>query len=57
MREDASGPFIVIGENIHATRAVLRNGPRVRQDQRGTPVVPFTDETHRAPIADLGRRT
>ena len=29
MTDTVRGPFIVIGENIHATRVLLRNGARV----------------------------
>ena len=38
------GPFIVIGENIHATRVVLRGGQRVVTLPDGRPALPFTDE-------------
>jgi len=38
------GPFIVIGENIHATRVVLRGGARVAALPDGQPALPFTDE-------------
>jgi hypothetical protein len=38
------GPFIVIGENIHATRVVLRSGSRVVSLADGQPALPFTDE-------------
>jgi 5-methyltetrahydrofolate--homocysteine methyltransferase len=37
-------PFIVIGENIHATRVVLRGGQRVVTLPDGRPALPFTDE-------------
>jgi len=37
-------PFIVIGENIHATRVVLRGGQRVTALPDGRPALPFTDE-------------
>ena len=36
--------FITIGENIHTTRVVLRNGRRVRTLGDGTEGVPFKDE-------------
>src|ERR1035437_1715855 len=38
-------PFIVIGENIHATRVVLRGGQRVVALLDGRPALPFTDES------------
>lgn len=38
-------PFIVIGENIHATRVVLRGGQRVMALPDGRPALPFTDES------------
>ncbi len=44
MTERAARPFIVIGENIHATRVVLRGGPRVATLPDGGPALPFTDE-------------
>lgn len=37
-------PFIVIGENIHATRVVLRGGQRVVTLPDGRPALPFADE-------------
>jgi hypothetical protein len=40
------GPFIVIGENIHATRVVLRGGQRVVTLSDGRPALPFTDEAN-----------
>lgn len=39
-------PFIVIGENIHATRVVLRGGQRVVTLPDGRPALPFTDESN-----------
>jgi hypothetical protein len=44
MTERTRGPFIVIGENIHATRVVLREGQRVAALPDGQPALPFTDE-------------
>jgi len=38
------GPFIVIGENIHATRVLLRGGARVASLPDGRPALPFTDD-------------
>ena len=40
------GSFIVIGENIHATRVVLRGGQRVVTLSDGRPALPFTDEAN-----------
>jgi hypothetical protein len=45
MSEGSSLPFIVIAENIHATRAVLRGGQRVVTCSDGQPGLPFIDET------------
>lgn len=42
MTETAGRPFIVIGENIHATRVLLRSGARVGSLPDGSPVLPFT---------------
>jgi cobalamin-dependent methionine synthase I len=39
-----SGAFIVIGENIHATRVLLRGGSRVATLPDGRPALPFTDD-------------
>ena len=36
--------FTIIGENIHATRVVLRNGKRATTLEAGTEAVTFTDE-------------
>lgn len=50
----APRPFAVIGENIHATRTLMRNGRHVRRDDAGGEVVAFTDvaETPRSmPLA------
>jgi 5-methyltetrahydrofolate corrinoid/iron sulfur protein methyltransferase len=38
------GPFIVIGENIHATRVLMRSGARVISLADGRPALPFTDD-------------
>jgi 5-methyltetrahydrofolate--homocysteine methyltransferase len=46
MTEMPRGPFIVIGENIHATRVVLRGGQRVVTLPDGRPALPFTDEAN-----------
>jgi 5-methyltetrahydrofolate--homocysteine methyltransferase len=45
MTQRAGGPFIVIGENIHATRVVLRGGARVVTLADGRPALPFADES------------
>jgi 5-methyltetrahydrofolate--homocysteine methyltransferase len=37
-------PFIVIGENVHATRVLLRSGARVGSLPDGSPALPFVDE-------------
>jgi hypothetical protein len=44
MTQMLRGPFIVIGENIHATRVVLRGGQRVAALPDGRPALTFTDE-------------
>jgi 5-methyltetrahydrofolate--homocysteine methyltransferase len=41
MTEPATRPFIVIGENIHATRVLLRSGSRVGSLPDGSPALPF----------------
>jgi cobalamin-dependent methionine synthase I len=44
MTATVRGPFIVIGENIHATRVLLRSGARVASLPDGRPALPFTDD-------------
>jgi hypothetical protein len=44
MTDTVRGPFIVIGENIHATRVLLRGGARVASLPDGRPALPFTDD-------------
>jgi len=44
MTDTVRGPFIVIGENIHATRVLLRTGARVAALPDGSPALPFTDD-------------
>jgi hypothetical protein len=44
MTATVRGPFIVIGENIHATRVLLRTGARVASLPDGRPALPFTDD-------------
>jgi 5-methyltetrahydrofolate--homocysteine methyltransferase len=39
-----SVPLVVIGENIHATRVLLRSGARVASLPDGRPALPFTDD-------------
>jgi Pterin binding enzyme len=50
MTKTLGGPFIIIGENIHATRVVLRSGQRVATLPDGRPGLPFTDEFGRGQI-------
>jgi Pterin binding enzyme len=38
-------PFAIIGENIHATRTLLRTGHHIHRDDAGREVVAFTDVT------------
>lgn len=44
MTETVPRPFIVIGENIHATRVLMRSGARVGSLPDGSPALPFVDE-------------
>ncbi len=44
IRPDLRGPFVVIGENIHATRVVRRDGQRVAMLPDGRPSLRFTDD-------------
>ena len=44
MTDTTRGPFTVIGENIHATRVLLRSGARVTELPDGRPALPFTDD-------------
>ena len=44
MTDTVRGPFVVIGENIHATRVLLRSGARVASLADGWPALPFTDD-------------
>jgi cobalamin-dependent methionine synthase I len=44
MTDTVRGPFIVIGENIHATRVLLRSGARVAALPDGRPALPFLDD-------------
>jgi len=44
MTASARGPFIVIGENVHATRVLLRGGARVASLPNGRPALPFVDD-------------
>ncbi len=38
------GTFLVVGENLHATRVLLRSGARVSATADGRPALPFEDE-------------
>ena len=42
---DSPDQFAIIGENIHATRVVLRNGRRAVTLEDGAEAVPFKDQT------------
>ena len=42
---DSPEEFTIVGENIHATRVLLRNGRRVVTRDDGTEVVPFKGES------------
>jgi 5-methyltetrahydrofolate--homocysteine methyltransferase len=44
MNDGLRHPFIIIAENIHATRVVLRSGPRVTALPDGRPALPFVDD-------------
>ena len=44
MTDTLRGPFLVIGENIHATRVLLRSGARVVSLPDGRAALPFTDD-------------
>ncbi len=44
MTDTVRGPFIVIGENVHATRVLLRTGARVTSLPDGSPALAFTDD-------------
>ena len=52
--------FIVIGENIHTTRAIRKSSPRIVENEAGEPAIAFADE-HGAqrllPIPDEELRT
>lgn len=45
MNDERRAPFIVIAENIHATRVVLRGGQRVVALPDGRTALPFIDES------------
>ena len=42
---ESPGHFTIIGENIHATQIVLRNGRRVRTLEDGSEAVTFKGES------------
>jgi 5-methyltetrahydrofolate--homocysteine methyltransferase len=44
MTDTVRGPFVVIGENIHATRVLLRSGARVASLPDGRPALPFSED-------------
>jgi 5-methyltetrahydrofolate--homocysteine methyltransferase len=46
-------PFIVIAENIHATRVVLRGGQRVVALPDGRPALPFIDDARADRLLDV----
>lgn len=43
LRRPDGRPFVVIGENLHATRVVRRDGPRVGEAPDGRPALRFED--------------
>ena len=45
---NSSDDFIVVGENIHATRIVLRNGKRSITLDNGNEVVLFKDKNNKS---------
>ena len=54
------GDFIIIGENIHATRIIPRSSPRMGTDQHGREAVVFEDgagTTRHLPIPEAERET
>ena len=44
MIQTKHGPFLVVGENIHATRVLRRGGPALSSLADGAPALRFTDE-------------
>ncbi len=44
MTDTPRGTFLVVGENLHATRVLLRSGARVSATADGRPALPFDDE-------------
>jgi 5-methyltetrahydrofolate--homocysteine methyltransferase len=44
MIQTSRGPFLVIGENIHATRVLRRGGPALSSLADGSPALRFSDE-------------
>lgn len=55
---DAAHEFVVIGENIHATRIVPRSSPRVGFDDHGREAISFLDAAgveRRLPVSDAER--
>jgi 5-methyltetrahydrofolate--homocysteine methyltransferase len=43
MTDTSRGTFLVVGENLHATRVLLRSGARVATTPDGRPALPFED--------------
>jgi hypothetical protein len=55
MTDPTRGTFLVVGENLHATRILLRSGARVAALPDGRPALPFEDEGGQArllPVPD-----
>ena len=55
-----SADFTIIGENIHTTRIVMRNGKRVGMDNNGNQVVLYKnvdDNSSMMPIPDAFKKT
>lgn len=56
MSSGDSRPFIVIGENIHCTRKVKRNGPRVKLGPDGKDHVVFADAAGKEALLPIPER-
>jgi ferredoxin len=55
MTDGARGTFLVVGENLHATRVLLRNGAQGASMPDGRPALPFEDAdgaTRLLPVPD-----
>ncbi len=62
MKLDAApnGEFVVIGENMHTTRVVMKRGGRFAPEDAGGPAVRYTDadgEPRLLPVPDWAQRT